>query len=112
MKYNINGYEYKMEYGKNRYENWRLIEEAEEVDYWLHVDEYPSTHVIIEYNEKVDEHVLKYGAQLCVNKTNSIKKDSKVNVICTNVSNIRKGKSVGEVFIKEMSNVKYIRIKK
>ncbi len=112
MKHIIENEEYNIEYGRNASENWGLIDKAEGIDYWLHVDEHPSTHVIIEYKEGINKKVFEYGAKLCVNKTNSLKKKKirSVRVMYTEVENIEKGKSVGEVCIKEMSKVKYIKV--
>ena len=97
----------KIKYGKNAKENWNLIDESSRDDLWFHIDDYPSTHVILEYNENIKEVELeKYineCVELCIEKTPKIKsyvpKIKSVKVIYTKVENIKKGKSVGEVII-------------
>lgn len=100
----------KIKYGKNAKENWNLIDESSSDDLWFHIDDYPSTHVILEYDvdanevgeDKLDEYIEK-AVELCVEKTPKIKsyvpKIKSVKVIYTKVGNIKKGKSVGEVII-------------
>ena len=97
----------KIKYGKNAKENWNLIDESSSDDLWFHIDDYPSTHVILEYDENIKEVELeKYineCVELCVEKTPKIKsyvpKIKSVKVIYSKVENIKKGKSVGEVII-------------
>lgn len=94
----------KIKYGKNAKENWNLIDESSSDDLWFHIDDYPSTHVLLEYSmeDKLEEYIDK-AIQLCVEKTPKIKsyipKMKSVKVIYTKVENIKKGKSVGEVII-------------
>jgi predicted ribosome quality control (RQC) complex YloA/Tae2 family protein len=96
----------KIKYGKNAKENWNLIDESSDDDLWFHIDDYPSTHVILEYDvdaNEVGEEYIDKAIQLCVEKTPKIKsyvpKIKSVKVIYTKVENIKKGKSVGEVII-------------
>ena len=100
----------KIKYGKNAKENWNLIDKSSSDDLWFHIDDYPSTHVILEYDvdanevgeDKLEEYI-DTAIQLCVEKTPKIKsyvpKIKSVKVIYTKVENIKKGKSVGEVII-------------
>ncbi len=104
----------KIKYGKNAKENWTLIENASPDDLWFHIDDYPSTHVILEYHESDKINIEDYideCIKLCVEKTPKIKsyvpKINKVKVIYTKVENIKKGKSVGEVIILNHHLVKY-----
>ena len=104
----------KIKYGKNAKENWDLIENASPNDLWFHIDDYPSTHVILEYNESDNVNIEAYineCVELCIEKTPKIKsyipKLNKVKVIYTKVENIKKGKSVGEVIILNNNLVKY-----
>jgi predicted ribosome quality control (RQC) complex YloA/Tae2 family protein len=104
----------KIKYGKNAKENWNLIDESSSDDLWFHIDDYPSTHVLLEYNldeeDRIEEYIEK-AVQLCVEKTPKIKsyipKIKSVKVIYTKVENIKKGKSVGEVIILNHKLVKY-----
>ncbi len=103
-----------IKYGKNAKENWTLIENASHDDLWFHIDNYPSTHVILEYHESDKINIEDYideCIKLCVEKTPKIKsyvpKINKVKVIYTKVENIKKGKCVGEVIILNHHLVKY-----
>ncbi len=105
----------KIKYGKNAKENWDLIENASPNDLWFHIDDYPSTHVILEYNEENIEKYINECVELCVEKTPKIKsyvpKLNKVKVIYTEIQNIKKGKCVGEVIILNNNLVKYKTVK-
>lgn len=101
--------------GQNAKENWQLIDEADIFDLWIHIDDKPSGHVIIrEKNNKLKYSVqkdcfdypyelIKMGAEYC--KSQSKDKTSKANIVYTTIENVKKGKVIGSVIIK---NAKYI----
>ena len=105
---------YRVKYGKSASDNWRLYDEASEDDYWFHVDNESSAHVILEIpnmNEPTQE-VFEMCARLCVERTLKLKDEKSVKVIYTRISNLRKGKCVGEIMIQESSLVKTINVKR
>ncbi len=58
---------YKVQLGKNERGNIALLARARARDIWLHMRDYPSTHVIITTDkQKVPETVLRAAAKLCV----------------------------------------------
>tara|TARA_R110002020_G_scaffold414012_3_gene623566 strand:- start:431 stop:751 length:321 start_codon:yes stop_codon:yes gene_type:complete len=93
--------------GQNAQENWNLINF--DCDYiWLHLNSFPSCHVIIEDNNPEQE-VLEYAAQLC--KDNTKYRNLKNLKICyTKCNNLKKGKDIGSVVYKSKRQVKTILI--
>ena len=95
--------EYTISIGKNKEENWQLIDASNPHDVWFHVDNQPSCHVIIKNEDKVKlkdipRQVFKRAAYLC--KINSAAKTQpKCDVIYTVISQITKTQIVGQVTI-------------
>jgi predicted ribosome quality control (RQC) complex YloA/Tae2 family protein len=94
--------------GKNKHDNWKIIDNSHKNDYWFHLDNLPSSHVIVHIGEndhQLDKAVLKFASWLC--KKKSKKKDNeKLSIIYTQIKNITKGLHVGSVtptFIKQIS---------
>jgi predicted ribosome quality control (RQC) complex YloA/Tae2 family protein len=82
----------KIKYGKNAKENWNLIDESSSDDLWFHIDNYPSTHVLLEYSIEDEDTIEEYidkAIQLCIEKTPKIKsyvpKIKSVKVIYTKI---------------------------
>jgi predicted ribosome quality control (RQC) complex YloA/Tae2 family protein len=118
VKIEYNGYN--VYYGRNAKENWELIDNCEENDIWFHIDDYPSSHVILEVCDDTDisSDLYEYCCKLCVECTPKMKRKnvsrvlhvshvSHVKVIYTNCGNIRKGKVVGEVYIENVKLLNY-----
>lgn len=95
--------EYEISIGKNKEENWQLIDASNPDDVWFHVDNQPSCHVILKNDNQVKlrdipRQVLKRAAYLC--KINSAAKtQSKCDVIYTPISQITKTSIVGQVTV-------------
>ena len=102
--------------GQNARENWELIDYSDALDLWFHLENVPSGHVVI-------KEILTKGLDLVTNddyfgyplelihmasqhcKTQSKYKNSKTTVVYTTIANVKKGKEIGSVFIK---NSKYV----
>ena len=99
---------YIIKIGKNKEENWKIIQESEDNDFWFHLNDYPSCHVIITSNgnKKLDNKVLKRGAVLCkqYSKYSNFKN---LEIIYTKIKNIKLSDEVGSVITK---NTKIIKI--
>lgn len=112
------------EYGENKYEiiigenaqdNWNIIKQSNDEDIWFHIDDYPSSHVILKINELntniktkiITKQLLKYCGKLCKihSKYSNVKN---LNIIYTKIKYVKLGKNVGEVYT---SNTKTIIIK-
>jgi len=125
--YEINNRKFIIQVGSNSQENWKLIDDSDSFDLWLHVNNNPSCHVIIKeklskdldskesdskesdsnqlanFNYPID--VIKVASAYC--KSHSKYKNTKCSIIYTIIENIKKGKSIGSVITK---NEKYITI--
>jgi predicted ribosome quality control (RQC) complex YloA/Tae2 family protein len=95
--------------GKNAQDNFNIIDQANENDLWFHLADYPSCHVIasipnLNISKKELKKIIKQGALLC--KINSkYKKENNLEVIYTEVKNVKKTEVIGEVIT---SNIKTI----
>jgi predicted ribosome quality control (RQC) complex YloA/Tae2 family protein len=95
--------EYEISIGKNKEENWQLIDASNPDDVWFHVDDQPSCHVILKNADEVKlrdipRQVLKRAAYLC--KINSAAKTQpKCDVIYAPISSITKTSIVGQVTV-------------
>jgi len=101
--------EYEIYIGKNKEENWQLIDASKPDDVWFHIDNQPSCHVVLKNTDEVKlrdipRQVLKRAAYLC--KINSAAKtQSKCDVIYAPISAITKTNIVGQVVINGTSKL-------
>ena len=94
--------------GQNAKENWDLIDQSPDDYIWMHLDSFPSCHIIIEDSDPSNELLIK-GAQLC--KDNTKYRNLRNLKICyTTISNLIKGKEVGSVSYKSKRKVNYIKL--
>jgi predicted ribosome quality control (RQC) complex YloA/Tae2 family protein len=91
--------------GANANENWLLVDSSS--DYiWLHLNSFPSCHVVIESPIPTQEELL-FAAELC--KQNTKYRNLRNLKICyTTCGNLKKGFDVGSVVYKSKRKVKYI----
>jgi predicted ribosome quality control (RQC) complex YloA/Tae2 family protein len=84
--------------GENAKDNWKLLDESNQNFIWFHLKNLTSPYVIINHSDP-PKNVVNYAAALCKShsKYNQIKK---VNVIYTQVKNLRKADKEGSVYIK------------
>lgn len=88
--------------GTNAKENWKLIDESKQNDIWFHLDDYPSSHVVLSLPENITfRHIAKQSLIHCANecKKHSSMKNShdKITVIYTPISNVTKATKEGSV---------------
>lgn len=98
--FTYNNVEYVIYIGKNKSENWALIDAAEQTDIWFHVKDVPSCHVILKCSVKLREvprQVLSRCGVLC--KQNSSKCSEKSKIIYASVNNVKKGVHEGSVIV-------------
>ena len=96
--------------GRNAQDNWDIINESEQNWLWIHLDKFPSGHVIIK--EKIEKNtesnypnqIISIAADYCKNQSKS-KNNKKLKIVFTEVLNIKKGKEVGSVIV---SKPKYL----
>jgi predicted ribosome quality control (RQC) complex YloA/Tae2 family protein len=92
--------------GKSAEDNWKIILNSNKEYYWVHAENVPSSHIIIEIDDPLEDEI-KYACQLCKTQTKKIQ-NSSVQFIITQVKNIKLGSKPGEVYFKDKSNVKQI----
>ena len=87
--------------GKNKKDNWKIIDEASPNDIWFHVDNFPSSHVILK-NENNDllknipKQIIKRCACLCKSHS-SVPSMKNCEIVYTQISNVKKTNIVGQV---------------
>jgi predicted ribosome quality control (RQC) complex YloA/Tae2 family protein len=95
--------------GTSALENWKIIDESDENDIWFHLDNYPSSHVILKTNNKTLESLNK---QTLIHCGSICKKHSKysniknIDVIYTLIKNITKSTEIGSVNTKLTKKIK------
>ena len=92
--------------GKNQQENWDLIDSSYEKFTWLHLNSYPSGHVVIE-DENPSAEVIFAAASLCKEST-KYRNLKNVKVAYTFIENLKKGEEVGSVYYHSNRKVKYV----
>ena len=91
--------------GANADENWMLVDSNKEYT-WLHLNSFPSCHVVIESTEPTQEEII-FAAQLC--KQNTKYRNLRNLKICyTTCGNLKKGVKAGSVIYNSKRKVKYI----
>jgi len=93
--------------GQTAQENWDLID-FDSNYVWLHLNSFPSCHVII-YHDDPSVEMLLYGANLC--KDNTKYKNLKNLKVCyTRCNNLKRGVDVGSVLYKSNRKVQTITV--
>jgi predicted ribosome quality control (RQC) complex YloA/Tae2 family protein len=95
--------------GRNARENFELIDEGVDINdnyWWFHLNEHPSGHCIV-HSEKLEKDDIIYASNL-VKSYSKLKEEKRVLIIYTQLKNIRKSKTLGEVII--LNNPKIITI--
>ena len=94
--------------GRNANENFKLIDEADQEDWWFHLEDHPSGHCIIDSKELTELNTqMKIFAGQLVKNNSKLKNINKVKIIFTQVKNIMKTKTIGTVILKSSN---YFRI--
>jgi len=104
--FTYNNVEYVIYIGKNKSENWSLIDAAVESDIWFHVKDVPSCHVILKCSSKlkdVPRAVLTRCCILC--KKNSPKCNPNSEIIYASLKNVKKGQYEGSVLVTNNKNM-------
>ena len=87
--------------GQNAKDNHAIIDIADENDWWFHLSDLPSAHCIIEKNEIEDDDII-FAYNLIIK--NNKNKNKKNLVICyTQIKNIKKTRTLGEVKFKNIN---------
>jgi predicted ribosome quality control (RQC) complex YloA/Tae2 family protein len=84
--------------GKNAKENFVLIDNADQEDWWFHLDNHPSGHCIVE-SKHITIDMIEFASNLVKDNSKLKDKNNKVKIIYTMIKNIKKTKTVGMVNI-------------
>ena len=80
--------------GKNKNENFEVIDNATKSDLWFHAKDISSCHVVCELPDDISKkelpYIIKVGALLCKNNTNKLTGVKNVEIIYTKIENITK----------------------
>ena len=98
--------------GQNKEDNFKIIDSSEPEDIWFHASNISSCHIIAKmplgkFDKKQLRYILKQGALLCKQYTNKVAKEKFVEIIYTNVKNVKKTEIIGTV---ETSGTKVLTI--
>lgn len=88
--------------GRNSRENFQIIDDADENDWWFHLDDCPSGHCVVS-SSIIDTPMIIFASSL-VKEYSKLKNTKKVKIIYTQIKNIKKTKTEGEVIILNQSN--------
>tara|TARA_B100000524_G_scaffold268153_1_gene147178 strand:- start:6086 stop:6409 length:324 start_codon:yes stop_codon:yes gene_type:complete len=94
--------------GETAKENWSLIDEADDQYIWMHLNSFPSGHIIIEGSD-LDNEILNEAAILCKQNT-KYRNIPNLKICYTTVSNLIKGDKLGSVYFKSNRKVKTIKL--
>ena len=85
--------------GRNAKENFDLIDDADPNDWWFHLSDHPSGHCLID-SEIIDKSMIIFAANL-VKEYSKQKNNKNVKIIYTQIKNITKTKTLGQVIVKK-----------
>lgn len=80
--------DFKISVGKNEKGNILLLKNSKKDDFWFHLKDLPSAHVIVKTNrQKLSEEIINFAAKLCLSF--SVKSSGKYEVAYTKRSNVK-----------------------
>ena len=93
--------------GENAQDNHDIITNADNNDWWFHLDDLPSAHCIVE-KDNIDNDDKIFACQLIYDKSKHARRKKKSNYCFTQIKNIRKTRTPGEVtFLKKPEIFEY-----
>lgn len=104
MTHTLNNIKYRL--GKNAKDNWKLIDDADPDDWWVHLDDHPSAHCIIEIKD-ITTDMIRFAGELIKQKS-KLKNEKKLNIVYTQIKYIKKTKIVGQVVLSQKYNISLI----
>ena len=104
---NFKNIDYEIFIGRNKQENWDIIDKSNQTDIWFHVANASSSHIFLKTEEpinKIPKQVITRCACLCKSYSSSASV-KKCEIIYTTISNIQKGEHVGEVITQNTKKI-------
>ena len=84
--------------GTSALENWQILSKAEKDHWWVHLDDLPSAHVIVETDAPLIAEELDFAKQLILNQTPKAPNTSRC--VYAQVRWVKRGSVLGEVLVK------------
>ena len=89
--------------GQNAQDNFDMIDSSNKYDLWFHINNLSSCHVIAKLPYALNRNklntIIKTGAVLCKQNTSKIIQTKKIDIIYTQIKNIKKTLIIGQVTI-------------
>lgn len=98
--------EIKYKLGKNARENFELIDEAMYLEpeyWWFHISEHPSGHCLV-HSKTITKEMILYAGNM-VKSNSKLRDQKKVKIMYTQVKNIEKTKTIGEVKVSQYNEI-------
>lgn len=90
--------------GNDSKENWKILENADDEDVWIHLHNYSSPYVILKSYKTLDNKDLLYGGFIC-KKNSKHKYIDNIKMVFSLVKHVKKGKCSGEVILLQSPNI-------
>ncbi len=90
----------KFKLGRNAKENFQLIDEAMIINdnyWWFHLEDHQSGHCVV-HTETINNSIAQFAGNL-VKQYSKLKNEKKVKIIYTQIKNVEKTKTMGQVKI-------------
>ena len=91
--------------GKNQDENQKIIDESQPHDYWLHLTDFPSPHLVIKNpnNIKIHNKILKQAAyQVKIHSNSKYRKIKNISVDITKIKHLQNTDTNGGVILDQI----------
>ena len=92
--------------GKDARDNWNIVKQSDPAYTWVHLNSFPSPHVIIQSEDPSKEDLMK-AACLCKDKS-KYSRLKNIKVVYTKVENLRLGSEVGVVEFKSRNKCNFV----
>lgn len=92
--------------GTNARENHQMIDNADNNDWWFHLDNYSSGHCIVTTDILTNDLILEAG--FFVKNNSKYKNNNKIKVIYLQIKDIQKSKTPGEVILLKKPKFIYV----
>jgi len=93
--------------GHNAIENWQIIDISKPNDLWFHLQDMPSSHVVLSIPsniKKVSKQTINKCALLC-KEHSKMANYKNIKVIYTDIRNIKKSTEIGSVITKKTTTI-------
>ena len=97
-----------MRIGKDAAENWKIFDEADEEDVWVHLKSFPSPHVILK-EENISEKNILEASHLCKDSS-KFKNLKNIKIVNCKVKYLQKGDVVGTIIMLRPRKCNYVKI--